>query len=488
MFGIDFYPTPKEVIEKMLMDVEVRGKYVLEPSAGSGNIVDALNERGAAQVLACEIDERLRKILHGKCDIIGDDFLKVTSEQVSHIDLIVMNPPFSAADKHILHAYEIAPEGCQIIALCNWSSYRYSDTSRYMQLKEIVNKYGFDEYFGDCFNTAERKTDVKVSCLHIYKPRTGENEFADCFSLTEEEESAMEGVMRYNFVRDIVNRYVGAIKRFDEVIAKGNEINQLTSTISRNSIMFGAYEKYGDRRGEQISRDYFKKELQKAAWHTIFDEMDMDRYVTKSVRENINRYVERQQHIPFTMHNVFRMLEVIVGTNDHRMKQTLVEAFDMICSFSADNKTVGEKWKTNSGYMITKRFIVPNITEYRQYGFCNDSVRLNGYRADQIEDIIKALCYITGTPYERTCGLNEFFNSRNVAWGEWLPMGKFIYKKDCDPEYISGFFKIRGYKKGTMHFEFLDDKVWEKFNLEVAKIKGWELPENSRNCRTKKSA
>ena len=39
----------------------------------------------------------------------------------------------------------------------------------------------------------------------------------------------------------------------------------------------------------------------------------------------------------------------------------------------------------------------------------------------------------------------------------------------------NGFFRIRGYKKGTMHFEFLDEDVWNKFNYEVARIKGWQL-------------
>ena len=474
MFGIDFYPTPKEVIEKMLMDVEVRGKYVLEPSAGSGNIVDALNERGAAQVLACEIDERLRKILHGKCDIIGDDFLTVTSEQVSHIDLIVMNPPFSAADKHILHAYEIAPEGCQIIALCNGNSYTYRNYSEDRQLKELVSKYGFEEDFGKCFGNAERTTDVRVSCLHLWKPRTGANEFDDCFSLSEEEEATMAGIMQYNFVRDIVNRYVGAVKRFDEVIAKANEINELTSTIAHNDIQFGAYERGSHgKRGYEISRDYFKKELQKAAWQTIFNKMNMDKYVTKKVREDINRYVERQQHIPFTMHNVFRMLEVIVGTNDHRMKQVLVEAFDMICSYSADNKTAGEKWKTNSGYMITKRFIVPNAVDTYWSSFRNYSPSISSYRGDNINDITKALCYLTGKNFDDFRCIELFMHDNYICWGKWVEWG---------------FFRFRCYKKGTMHFEFLDDKVWEKFNLEVAKIKGWELPENSRNCRTKKSA
>lgn len=472
MFGIDFYPTPKEVIEKMLIDVEVSGKYVLEPSAGSGNIVDALNERGAAQVLACEIDERLRKILHGKCDIIGDDFLTVTSEQVSHIDLIVMNPPFSAADKHILHAYEIAPEGCQIVALCNGSSYLHRDYTTDRQLKEIVAKCGFEEDFGECFSSAERKTDVRVSCLHIWKPRTGENEFADCFRLTEDEENTMAGVAQYNFVRDIVNRYVGAVKRFDEVVAKANEINALTSTISHNSIRFGAYESgsYG-KRGDEISRDYFKKELQKASWHTIFNKMNMDKYVTQKVREDINRYVERQQHVPFTMHNVFRMLEIIIGTNDHRMKQTLVEAFDMICSFSADNKTAGEKWKTNSGYMVAKRFIIPNSIDTYWSSFRNYAPSISPYRENNLNDIVKALCYLTGKNFDEIKGVREFMRENHCCWGEWIEWG---------------FFKFRCYKKGTMHFEFLDDDVWAKFNIEVAKIKGWELPENSRSHKRTK--
>ena len=31
-------------------------------------------------------------------------------------------------------------------------------------------------------------------------------------------------------------------------------------------------------------------------------------------------------------------------------------------------------------------------------------------------------------------------------------------------------------KKGTMHFEFTNDKVWERFNYRVAEIKGWALP------------
>jgi len=40
MFGPDFYPTPKEVIETMLANSSVANKIILEPSAGKGDIVD----------------------------------------------------------------------------------------------------------------------------------------------------------------------------------------------------------------------------------------------------------------------------------------------------------------------------------------------------------------------------------------------------------------------------------------------------------------
>ena len=49
-----------------------------------------------------------------------------------------------------------------------------------------------------------------------------------------------------------------------------------------------------------------------------------------------------------------------------------------------------------------------------------------------------------------------------VEWGKWF-----------DWE----FFEVRLYKKGTGHFKFKDEKVWELFNYNVARIKGFPLPE-----------
>lgn len=477
MFGIDFYPTPREVVDRMLMDVEVAGKYVLEPSAGSGNIVKALKERGAKEVIACEIDPRLRKVLSGECTVIADDFLTVTREQVSHIDLIVMNPPFSQAERHFLHAVDIAPEECEIISLCNSEMLVTVYSRDRKRIKEIIAAQGFADSLGSCFKHAERGTDCDISCIHVWMPRSGSDEFDGYFDVAsdEYEGGGAAGIMPYNAIRDIVSRYVEAVRRFDAVEEASREINALTSMFDSCPIKFGA--RWRGNEYVAVTRETFKKELQKSAWNTVFNKMDMDRYVTAKVRANINRFVERQTHAPFTMHNIFRMLEIIVGTHGDRMQKVLEEAFEMIASFSAENSTAGEKWKTNSDYMINKRFIVPNMTD--AYGYSSKYTRpfvyLSYGRGEKIDDIIRALCFLMGRRYTEDMSMRRFFMENDIPWGEWATMGHYETRDD-QKVFIEGFFRIRGYKKGTMHFEFLDDEVWAKFNIEVAKGKGWQLP------------
>lgn len=92
MFSDNFFPTPPDVIERMLDGELIKGKIVLEPSAGKGDIVDYLLNEEAADVLAVELHPDLRAILATKCTLIGQDFLLLQSHQISHIHLIVMNP------------------------------------------------------------------------------------------------------------------------------------------------------------------------------------------------------------------------------------------------------------------------------------------------------------------------------------------------------------------------------------------------------------
>lgn len=466
LFDEEFYPTPTEVIDRMMKDEDVSGKHVLEPSAGSGNIVDWLYNHGADNVIACEQDEKLRRILQGKCDLISDDFFKLTSADVSHVDYIVMNPPFSNADKHILHAWEIAPAGSTIIALCNSETLIRTYSESRKVLKETISLNGSRTDLGSAFSRAERRTDVDVSLIKLYKFGAGSNEFDGYFEGEDyaELQAGTDGLMKYDVVRDIVNRYVQAVRLFDRVDEAAKEINDLVSFNTCFQIKFKAVD-LSNNVGI-ITRERFKKELQAASWKFLINQFDMRRFVTSKVYEDINKFVETQQHVPFTMRNVYKMLNRIVAESGDRMKKSLEEAFDLICSFSAENSTAGETWKTNANYMVNRKFIVPRMCTYQEYGYTNDYVRLNTWGTNRTEDIYKALCYITGTPVSNDYNhsFDAFIRKNNLNWGEW---------------YEWGFFRFKCFKKGTIHFEFKDEDVWYKFNQEVAKSRGWSLPKKS---------
>lgn len=460
MFSRDFYPTPPQVIEQMCASLDLVGKTILEPSAGSGNIVSWLQQAGA-NVLACEIHPDLAKIVAAKCRFLKNDFFSVQESDVSHVDFIIMNPPFSADENHILHAWNVAPPGCEIISLCNMNTIENLRYTSREKLSEIITGNGFSQNMGPVFSSAEHKTDVPVGLVHLYKPRVNGKEFDGYFDTFDDadNDNQQNGLMSYNEVRNIVNRYVGAVKMFDSVIEKSSEINKLMAPINDSlNISFGAF--YCDRRYfSEITRDVFKNELQKSAWKSVFNKFNMRKYVTQSVISELNAFVEKQSNVPFTMSNVYKMIEMIIGTHRDRMDRILVHAFDEICSHSADNSTAGEKWKTNSNYKVNLRFIIPYMTRYENWHRDTTHILLDYSAKERIDDIIKALCYLTGTPYENIGRLSEIEDI--TRWGEWAHWA---------------FFRVRGYKKGTMHFEFVDEKVWELFNRRVAEIKGWQIP------------
>lgn len=468
----DFYPTPTDVINTMMLGEDILGKTILEPSAGSGNIVSWLKDNGAGEVIACENDNTLQKLLAGKCELISDDFLSVTSDQVSHVDYIVMNPPFSDGIRHIKHAFDIAPTGCTVISLCNSSNLERRYSSERQELYELVKLYGSSEYLGTVFDAAERKTNVGVSLIKLYKTGEDEDEFASYFFSNEDDlldKNETEGIVQYNVVRDMVNRYTSAVKLFDETKEAANKINDAAkfsdSKFDYVPIRFATVDTNGN--AVNISRQQYKKQLQKYYWRIIFNKLNMEKYATNGLREQINKFVEKQVNVPFTMHNIYQVISMVVQTTGQRMDKALLEAFDLICSFSAENSTAGEKWKTNANYMVNRKFIVPYMTDYdARYSTLNEYMRLNyGGNVTRIEDVIKALCYITGTNYDNITNLRDFVYRSNLSYGTW---------------YEWSFFRIKGFKKGTMHFEFTDEDVWIRFNQQVAKQRGWVLPKKGK--------
>lgn len=468
MFNRDFYPTSLPVIETMCKDLDLFDKVVFEPEAGKGNIVDYCVEMGA-KVLACEINNDLAKIVSQKCQFLKPDVFDVRSEEISHINYVVMNPPFSADEKHILHLYEIMPEGCELVSLCNFETINNPFSTNRKRLVELIKNNGSSKKLGSMFEDAERKTKVVIGLIKLKKPKSAENsEFDGYFDMSEEYEKQENGLMQYSEVQNIVSRYVGAVKMWDKVQQSAIEINSLISPISSSlGIGFGAHWTDSDKnRFSKLDRDIFKKELQKSAWRSIFAKFNMNKYVTSGVMADINKFVEQQQSVPFTVKNIYKMLEMIVGTHAGRMDKVLLEAFDHICSLSHENSEAGEKWKTNSNYKVNQMFIDTYVCEWDKR-WPSDKVKIRcGHSDNRLDDITKALCFLTGKNFDTVRkSLYYFFSESKTEWGQWVQWNEF--------------FRVRGYKKGTMHFEFISEDVWMEFNRRVSKIKGWQIPQKT---------
>ena len=186
----------------------------------------------------------------------------------------------------------------------------------------------------------------------------------------------------------------------------------------------------------------------------------MQKYVTSGVMKDINKFVETQQNIPFTMKNVYKMFEIIVGTREQTYNRALEEAIDNFTRYTHENRYSVEGWKSNSSYMLNKKFIVDYMVE-SNWGRTRMSLKYSQH-SDKIDDLIKVLCNITGTNYNDIEKLRDFFNNIEVQTNVW---------------YECGFFVFKCFLKGTMHFKFKDENTWYLLNHAYGKLKGFTLAE-----------
>lgn len=117
------FPTPADLAERMASLAELApGQSVLEPSAGTGQLLQA------ARSLVRDIELTAIEIHGGLCqrlratyaNVHQADFLQVGAEQLGRFDRVIMNPPFenSTDIKHIEHAFSMLKPGGVLVAIC----------------------------------------------------------------------------------------------------------------------------------------------------------------------------------------------------------------------------------------------------------------------------------------------------------------------------------------------------------------------------------
>ena len=502
MFDKEFYPTPPEVIKKMLDPyrkeyhrggingrmVEGYGKlegfHILEPSAGKGDILDFISENCNArevELYAIERNPELKMIVQEKgYQVLGDDFLHYNGD--TWFDLIIMNPPFSNGDEHLLHAFEIARD-TDIVCLLNAETIENPYSEKRKLLLSIIEEHGEYEVLGDVFSTAERKTDVNVALVRLRKEAKDnpfDFEFKDVRKddVPELDEEIFENqVMVKDVIGNMMLQY-GALKSFYiEFLRSIDAISfygaDLTGQYDSPSKM--AWESVGGSR--KASYNTFTKQIKQQMWNIVFEKTNIEKYMTHTVRENFAKFSKQQGYMEFNRENVIALVQMIVSNRENILEQAIVDVFEIFTQYHKHNRCHVEGWKTNDAYKVNKKVILPYWIKYgdymtvsavKEYG---DHFNLHHSKWSEYSDIDKAMCYITGTPFESCRTIHHTLDMKFRALGNVKSGDKF--DNTCESE----FFEMRFFKKGTLHLTFKDKFLWEQFNLRAARGKNW-LPES----------
>lgn len=484
MFDPDFYPTPGPVVSKMLEPYHLGNSHmmgdsnpvvrtILEPSAGKGDILNRIVTRCGGRIdtvggirdyygprlMAIECNPELVSILQGSgYRVVANDFL--TYQPEIHADLIVMNPPFSDGDSHLLHAWEILDHG-DIVCLLNAETIRNPYTSERKLLDKIIEDHGEVEYLGQVFRGAERSTDVDVVMVRLHKERDGRSELEFEFEVpageTEENPDFEIGdtgtaLMRPDQVGAMIRQYEMAKRSFVDFLRARDAMVFYCQGVCSGTVLELATEACGSRftyASKETAFDTFKDGLRFKFWEHVLSTLGIDKLLTAKMRKTFAQFVEQQGAMALTKENIRQILSTMILNSDGILKQAVGDVFDIFTKYYDGNRHHPEGWKTNEKWMVSKKVILPNFVRYEFNKFGTAYGRYSEYG-----DIDRAMCYISGKRLEDIVTIKDAI----------MPL---------ESKSESEFFHLRYFQKGTLHLVFKDEALWVRFNQVACEGRNW---------------
>lgn len=466
-----YYTTPAYLAIRMAKLIPESAKSILEPSAGEGALIKALKKvRDNINVWYCEINESRRNSLRRSDGIqFGGDFLMC--EPKSHqktFDAVIMNPPFRNAEEHFLRAYGLLRQGGTMVCLVSAETLSGKTKKESLLLNIIAEHNGSVETIEGAFSqkTALRKSNVKCSLIHFKK---GESEDSFDFRDEMEDEEKLEvsllssdeesELQIYNYLDTMVNNYNRSIERFNEFNRKYYELSEVfPQDVDRKIIP------------TVCSEGHFLAGLRSSCWAAVFKKTQLANYMTTDMMKDFEEQQEKEKAKEFTMQNIASLLSTLKRSLNLITDAAIKNVFNWMTRYHKDNRLHIEGWKTNSAWKVNRKVILPNILEYpsmREHPkyICNRS-------RERLADIEKALCLMTGKRFD---DISSNFHTPTIAIPfEWIKEDQFGVWHD------SYFFKVKIFKKRTMHIVFKDDEIWEMFNARVCQGQMW-IGDNGRD-------
>jgi Domain of unknown function (DUF4942)/Methyltransferase small domain len=468
--ALQFFPSTDEVASEVFREAGIKLKMsVCDPTAGNGVLLDkvlANFEYGyhghKPKTYAIEIDQELRYILQGKGHkVIGTDFLEYAAPM--KFDRIIMNPPFAKGAEMTLKAWSHLKDGGRLVSILNAETLGNAFSGDRKALAALVLQYGHQKELGRAFLKAVRRANAEVVLIVLNKPeKTKTWDFSDSFThdQVEAEEFKANPLAHTNVIKNLVAKYKACELTLIERHETQSKLNFYLSGVSQR-----VYEPNRDRDQDlelNLTRELTDEimELKSRFWSTVFDKTELGKKATSSFREKFTEFSQQQQTMEFSEPNIIEMLSMFFLNREQIMNDCIIDAFDKATGFHEKNCIHREGWKTNKSYKLNKRIIHPDGVVWCKI-FHNLSV--GWHRQSFLDDLDKVLCWLSGQSTEDL----DFV-------GTYKAIDTFCRsKRDYQQLFESTFFKIRVYKKGTMHLDFKDLYLLDDFNLAAAKGKKW---------------
>lgn len=471
----DFYPTPKSLIEKMCSKLDsLRDiKYILEPSAGKGNLIEGFKDYYSKDRYVdrnkvdkfikfdcIEKDDNLSNLLKGKgYNIIFDDFLEFQPDR--YYDLIIMNPPFINGAEHLLKALRVQERiGGYIVCLLNAETLKNQYSNNRKHLCRLLDEYDADiEYIQNGFSDAERSTDVEIALVSVNVP------MADNKTMFEKEFKKYNPdieIEDMNAVAKTGNKLETLIQECE--IIKKSGISLFKEKMKIDKLLEGVGVKSElhitnkTTHAERITINDFISDTNLTYWRKMIDETDLKNRLPSKLRENFSyNIIKKQEDIDFNKENVMYFYKKLMNEIPKSYEETVAAVFDKLTSKhsyseKSYNKTIHyyDGWKSNDAFKINfkGKVIIP---VYRQWYF---------KVPDTLVDLNIIFENISGEKY-------------NILEDKEVVKGLENYERNID----TPFFKLSSYKKNTLHIKFKDEKYLQQFNVLASKGKNW-LPDS----------
>jgi hypothetical protein len=170
-----FFPTPDEVIDKMIQYSRLENHHtLLEPSAGIGNILDRVKFHGIeCRIDAVEIRPALEEILRLKgYNSSCEDIMDTTEVTGSKWNRILMNPPFEHGQdiEHVRHCFDTFLADNGILVSVMSAGVITNSYAKYVDFRNWVEELnGFYVELGQAFKEAFNSTGVSTVILVLKK-------------------------------------------------------------------------------------------------------------------------------------------------------------------------------------------------------------------------------------------------------------------------------------------------------------------------------